>query len=47
VDQQRVHKVSWKKSSSGKVKCNFDAAFSSLNNRVAIDVCIRDEDGEM
>ncbi|XP_045795091.1 uncharacterized protein LOC123889684 [Trifolium pratense] len=26
-------------------KCNIDAAFSSLNNRVGIGVCIRDEDG--
>ncbi|XP_045822393.1 uncharacterized protein LOC123915300 [Trifolium pratense] len=39
------HESRWKKPSSGRMKCNIDASFSSLNNRVGIGVCIRDEFG--
>ncbi|CAJ2660552.1 unnamed protein product [Trifolium pratense] len=44
-NQQVRHESRWKKPSSGRMKCNIDASFSSLNNRVGIGVCIRDEFG--
>ncbi|GAU50345.1 hypothetical protein TSUD_409300 [Trifolium subterraneum] len=43
--QQVRYESRWKKPSSGRMKCNIDASFSSLNNRVGIGVCIRDEFG--
>jgi hypothetical protein len=35
----------WNKPTSGRVKCNIDASFSSSLNRVCINICIRNEDG--
>jgi hypothetical protein len=37
--------IKWKKPSSGRIKCNIDAAFPSNNNRVGFGICIRDETG--
>jgi hypothetical protein len=37
--------VLWQKPTSGRHKCNVDAAFSSNFNRTGIDICIRDEEG--
>jgi len=33
------------KPNTGRVKCNIDASFCELSNRVGIGVCIRDENG--
>jgi hypothetical protein len=33
----------WLKSSARHVKCNVDASFSPHNDKVGIDICIRDE----
>ncbi|PNX64632.1 cytochrome p450, partial [Trifolium pratense] len=41
--QRMTTEIKWKKSANERVKCNIDASFSSLNNRVGIGVCIRDE----
>ncbi|KEH22274.1 hypothetical protein MTR_7g036825 [Medicago truncatula] len=35
--------VKWIKPVKGRFKCNIDASFSQLSNRVGIEVCIRDE----
>ncbi|XP_045791667.1 uncharacterized protein LOC123886391 [Trifolium pratense] len=43
--QPRVEEHKWKKLATGWVKCNVDASFSSLSNRVGIGICIRDELG--
>jgi ribonuclease HI len=40
---EQVHK--WNKPLSGRVKCNIDASFSSVYNRIGIGICIRDEFG--
>ncbi|XP_024628810.1 uncharacterized protein [Medicago truncatula] len=37
--------VLWQKPTSGRYKCNVDAAFSSNFNRTGIGICIRDEEG--
>ncbi|XP_045831568.1 uncharacterized protein LOC123922956 [Trifolium pratense] len=43
--QPRVQEHKWKKPARGWVKCNVDASFSSLHNRLGIGICIRDEFG--
>jgi hypothetical protein len=43
--QPRVQEHKWKKPARRRVKCNIDASFSSLHNRVDIGICIRDEFG--
>jgi len=37
--------VKWIKPAEGRFKCNIDASFSQLSNRVGIWVCIRDDRG--
>jgi len=35
----------WRKPRSGRLKCNVDASFSTSSNKVGIDMCIRDSEG--
>jgi ribonuclease HI len=43
--QPRVQEHKWTKPARGRIKCNVDASFPSLHNRVGIGICIRDESG--
>lgn len=36
----------WKKHSASRLKCNIDASFSTTFNKVWIDICIRDQEGQ-
>ncbi|KAK2356026.1 hypothetical protein QL285_093387 [Trifolium repens] len=40
--QQHIH---WEKPSRGRYKCNIDASFSPIRNKVGIGMCIRDDHG--
>ncbi|KAK2439121.1 hypothetical protein QL285_023824 [Trifolium repens] len=45
ADQHTEQVRRWNKPLCGRVKCNIDVSFSSVYNRVGIDICIRDEFG--
>ena len=35
----------WHKPQQGRYKCNVDASFSSIRNRIGIDICLCDDEG--
>jgi hypothetical protein len=43
--QQQPVESKWIKSSQGRYKCNIDASFSPALNKVGIDTCIKDDQG--
>lgn len=45
IEQQHIANHTWKKPDRGRYKCNVDAAFSTVTNRVGIGICIRDDQG--
>ncbi|PNY01281.1 cytochrome p450 [Trifolium pratense] len=45
MPRQLPHQTTWIKPSIGRYKCNVDASFSYLHNKVGIGMCIRDDQG--
>ncbi|GAU46456.1 hypothetical protein TSUD_402230 [Trifolium subterraneum] len=43
--QSVPQQVNWEKPSHGRYKCNIDASFSPMSNKVCIGMCIRDTNG--
>ncbi|GAU39464.1 hypothetical protein TSUD_158950 [Trifolium subterraneum] len=43
--QSVPQQVNWEKPSHGRYKCNIDASFSPMSNKVGIGMCIRDTNG--
>jgi hypothetical protein len=43
--QQTPQNLGWTKPSEGCLKCNVDASFSRTQNKVGIEICIRDDQG--
>ncbi|XP_024626609.1 uncharacterized protein [Medicago truncatula] len=37
--------IRWRKPRSGRLKCNVDASFSDVNNKIGLGMCIRDSTG--
>ncbi|XP_024640514.1 uncharacterized protein [Medicago truncatula] len=37
--------IRWRKPRSGRLKCNIDASFSDVNNKIGLGMCIRDSKG--
>jgi ribonuclease HI len=46
MQQQQVIETRWHKPHIGRYKCNIDASFSVQHNKVGIEMCIRDDQGQ-